>query len=321
MMPAGRGLVRLPRWIPVAAGLLLTAGLAVAAMGAGVWPGWLAPLPPAVSGDVEQAASSAEARWRNGVAAIAAARGVAADEALIGSEMGPLVTTLGNLEAKRVAASPAWPRALVREFHRAGLRRGDVVAASFSGSFPALNLAVMCASQAMGLDLVAVSSVTASSWGATDPGFTWPEIEARFAEGGLARRATVAVSAGGDGDRALDLDDEGRSLARDIAARTARQLQARLIEPADFEASVRARLDAFDVARAGRPIAAFVNVGGTEAALGHSTAILMLQNGWLGSLPFDSSPRRGLVARMVEQRVPVLHILNVRDLAVRWGLL
>ncbi len=53
-----------------------------------------------------------------------------------------------------------------------------------------------------------------------------------------------------------------------------------------------------------------MNVGGTEAALGRSPAILKVQNGWLGKAPFDSSPGRGLVARMVEQGVPVLHILQ-----------
>ena len=163
--------------------------------------------------------------------------------------------------------------------------------------------------------------MTASSWGATSPGFTWPELEVRLDAAGILRRATVAVSAGGDGDRALDLDDEGRALARAIAARCAGQLRARLVEPADFESAIRTRLEAFDAARGGRPIAAFVNVGGTEAALGRSPAILRVQNGWLGNAPFDSSPGRGLVARMVEQGVPVLHILNVRGLAVRWGIL
>ena len=74
-------------------------------------------------------------------------------------------------------------------------------------------------------------------------------------------------------------------------------------------------------ARGGRPIAAFVNVGGTEAALGRSSAILKVKSGWLAKVPFDASPGRGLVARMVEQGVPVLHVLNVRDLAVRWGIL
>jgi len=316
-----RGLIRVPSRVQTATGVLLTAGLAMAAAGAVMLPPWLAPRTAGTPAGLEQQADAAEGLWRRSVETVAMARGVAPDEALIGGEWTPLVTTLGEIEAKRVSVSPAWPRALVREFHRAGLRPGDVVVASFSGSFPGINLAVMSAAEAMGLRLAAVSSVTASSWGATDPGFTWPELEVRLDAAGVLRRATVAVSAGGDGDRALDLDDEGQSLARAIAARCAGQLRARLIVPLDFESAIRDRLDAFDAARAGRPIAAFVNVGGTEAALGRSPAILTVQNGWLGKAPFDASPGRGLVARMVEQGVPVLHILNVRGLAVRWGIL
>jgi poly-gamma-glutamate system protein len=320
-MSVRRGLIRVPSWLQTAAGVVLTTGLAVAAIGAGVLPRWLAPRPASAPAGIAQQASAAEDMWRSAVGAVAAARGVARDEALIGGEWTPLVTTLGDIEAKRVSVSPAWPRVLVREFHRAGLRRGDVVAASFSGSFPGINLAVMSAAGAMGLHLVAASSVTASSWGATDAGFTWPEMEVRFVAAGILRPATVAVSAGGDGDRALDLDEDGQSLAREIAARCATQLHARLVDPADLGSAIRARLDAFDAARGGRPIAAFVNVGGTEAALGRSPAVLKLQNGWIGRAPVDASPFRGLVARMVEQGIPVLHVLNVRDLAVRWGVL
>jgi len=308
-------------WFQTATGVALTAWLAMAASGAVPFPRWIAARQADTPAELEQQVSAAGDLWRRAVDAIAAARSVPPDEALIGGEWTPLVTTLGEIEAKRVSVSPGWPRALVREFHRAGLRRGDVIAASFSGSFPGINLAVMSASQAMGLHLVAVSSVTASSWGASLPGFTWPEMEVRLDAAGVLRRATVAVSAGGDGDRALDLDEEGQALARAIAARCAAQLRARLVDPADFESAIRTRLDTFDAARGGRPIAAFVNVGGTEAALGRSPAILTIQNGWLGSAPFDASPGRGLVARMVEQGVPVLHILNVRGLAVRWGIL
>ena len=319
-MSMRRGLIRLPTWLQTAIGVALTAGLAAVASGAVALPRWLAPRLAGTPDAVEQAALGAAERWRRAVEVIAAARGVAQGEALIGSEIGPLVTTLGEIEAKRVSVSPAWPRALVLEFDRAGLRRGDVIAASFSGSFPGINLAVVSASQAMGLQLIAVSSVTASSWGATEPGFTWPELEARLAAAGVLQRASVAVSAGGDSDRALDLDEESRSLARGIAARSARELGARLLEPAGFDEAIRGRIEAFDAARAGRPIAAFVNVGGTQAALGRSTAILKVRNGWIGAA-FDFSPGRGLVARMAEQGVPVLHILNVRDLALRWGIL
>jgi len=314
-------MIRLPPWIPTAVGLLLTTGLAVLAVGAITIPRWLAPRAPRAAEGREAAGDRAAMLWRHAVEEIALAKGVAAGEALIGTELTPLVTTLGEIEAKRLSASPAWPRILTSQIHGAGIKAGDVVAASFSGSFPGLNIAVMSACQALDIRLIAVSSVTASSWGATDAGFTWPEMEARLVAAGSLRRATVAVSAGGSGDRALDLEPDGRHLAREIAVRSARALRARLLEPASFDEAVRARLAVFDEQRSGRPLAAFINVGGTEASLGQSPAILRLTNGWIAPVPFDSSSERGLVARMAERGVPVLHLLNVRDLAFRWGVL
>ncbi len=68
----------------------------------------------------------------------------------------------------------------------------------------------------------------------------------------------------------------------------------------------------------GRPIALYVNVGGTDVSLGKSDAVLHVKNGFLPGVRFDSSPKRGLIARFAEQGVPVLTLLNVRDLAMRW---
>ncbi len=145
---------------------------------------------------------------------------------LIGDELTPLVTTLGNLEAKRVATNPLWARALVERLAAVGVGRGDLVAASFSGSFPGLNLAVMAACRALDTRLIAISSATASTWGADQPGFTWPEIEARVVQAGLLPRASIAVTAGGEADQALDLDPEGRAAARAAAGSAARQLDS-----------------------------------------------------------------------------------------------
>ena len=64
---------------------------------------------------------------------------------LIGEEYTDITTTLGSIEAKRTAADPDMAALLVRMFSEAGLRSGDRVGAGFSGSFPSLNLAVLCA--------------------------------------------------------------------------------------------------------------------------------------------------------------------------------
>jgi poly-gamma-glutamate system protein len=240
---------------------------------------------------------------------------------LIGAEWTMLTTTLGSLEAKRLSTSSGWASALVVRLHAAGLRKGDRVAAGFSGSFPGLNLAVAAACQVLDLKLLAVSSVTASTWGANQPGFTWPEIEARLVEAGVLWQASIAVSVGGASDRGFDLDADARAVAERIARASAGRLRVPVLAPADFDQAVAMRLDAYARASSGRPIQLYVNVGGTEASMGRSLAILRLRNGFLPSVPFDFSRERGVMARFGERGVPVLTLLNVRDLAARWGIL
>jgi poly-gamma-glutamate system protein len=239
------------------------------------------------------------------------------EAAFVGSELTPLVTTLGSLDAKQLATSPAWARRLTIELAQAGVGRRSVVAAAFSGSFPALNVAVVCAAQALEADVLAVSSVTASAWGATDPGFTWPEIEARLVASRLMAPASVAISVGGDGDTGQDLEPDGRTLAEGIAARTAAALGATALAPSSLAEAVRQRLAILDRRASGRRIAAFVNVGGTSASLGRDVAVLRLQSGWIDRhARVDAGD--GLLAHYARRGVPVLHLLNIRDLAIRW---
>jgi poly-gamma-glutamate system protein len=238
---------------------------------------------------------------------------------LLGDELTPLVTTLGVLESKRIATNPAWARILTIRLQQAGIGRTSVVAAGFSGSFPGLDLAVSSACQALGADVIAVSSVTASSWGANQAGFTWPEVEQRLVSAGLIRRVSVAISMGGRGDRALDLEPDGRRQAERIMLATARSLGAETLNPRDYPTAIGERLEMYDRARRGRPIALYVNVGGSDASLGRSRAVLRLPSGFLPGVPFDFSDGRGVMARFAERGIPVLTLLNIRDLALRWG--
>jgi len=52
--------------------------------------------------------------------------------------------------------------------------------------------------------------------------------------------------------------------------------------------------------------------------MGRSPAILKQKTGFLPQRPWDISPDRGVMARFVERGVPVLTLLNIRDLAMRW---
>lgn len=237
---------------------------------------------------------------------------------LLGGEVTPLMTTLGSLEAKRISTNPAWAGAITSRLAAAGLGPGDLVAASFSGSFPGLNLAVMAACRALDVRLLAVSSVTASTWGANQPGFTWPEMEARLVSRGIVPRASIAVTAGGDLDQALDLDAEGRALAASIRDTSARDLAAAALRPRSFDDAVRQRLGAYRKAADGRRLALYVNVGGAEASLGRSATVLRRRSGFLPAVPFGRPSEQGVLARLAGEGVPALMLLNVRDLALRW---
>jgi poly-gamma-glutamate system protein len=238
---------------------------------------------------------------------------------LIGGEVTPLMTTLGSLEAKRIATNPEWAGVLTRRLAGAGIGAGDLVGAGFSGSFPGLNLALALACEALEADLVAVSSVTASTWGANQPGFTWPEMEARLMKAGILRRVTVAVTAGGDADMALDLEAGDRAVAYRVRDSAARGLGVPILQPRDFGEAVGLRMRTYRRAANGRPIALYVNVGGADASLGRSDAFLRLRSGFLPARPFGLPRDQGVAARLAGEGVRVLMLLNVRDLALRWG--
>lgn len=314
---------------PIDMAVLSLAAAAVLAVSMAV--SWRPSLVDGAPRDLQVRARQAEATMRRAAAVIRDARRAErvpseADDgsvmsALLGAELTPITTTLGNLEAKRIATKPAWASALVLRLDRAGLRAGDVVAAGLSGSFPGLDLALAAACQALDLRLVAISSVTASSWGANQPGFTWPEIEARLVRAAVIPRSTIALSTGGAEDRAADLEPAGRAEAVRIAEAVGVQLGVPVLRPANFEHAIVLHLNSYNRAAGDRPIRLYANVGGAEASLGRSAAVLRLRNGFLPGVPFDLSPNRGVLARFAERGVPVLTLLNVRDLALRWGIL
>ena len=140
---------------------------------------------------------------------------------------------------------------------------------------PRFNLAVLAAAEAMGVELYAVSSLSASTWGANLPGFTWIDMEAALREAGLFRggtvRGTVAVTFGGDYDRGPELfsvfaDEPGQGVAA-LRAAAARHPWP-LLEPEDLDEAVELRIELLAEA-GGRPLPALlINAGGGHASLG-----------------------------------------------------
>jgi len=189
-----------------------------------------------------------------------------------------------------------------------------------SGSFPGLNIALISAAQALELEVLAVSSVTASSYGANQEGFTWPEMEYLLDRVGLLSSVSLGVSLGGSDDAGIDLQPEGRQSAERIARDSSAALGARLIGTKGFRESVEERLALYKSGAKNRRISLYVNIGGTQASMGEGGAVLELSSGFIAPRSFDLGADRGVMARMMEEGVPVLSLLNVKDLGLRWGI-
>ena len=93
------------------------------------------------------------------------------------SESSPLVTDLGKYEAKATVLKPNFAALVIHEFEKADLQKGDTVAISMTGSMPGANISVLMACEAMELEYVSISSLGASTSGATDMNLSWPKME------------------------------------------------------------------------------------------------------------------------------------------------
>jgi len=237
---------------------------------------------------------------------------------LIGLEHTAITTTLGHLPAKRTSTNPNMAGVIVALLGRAGVMAGDCAAVGFSGSFPALNTAVLCALQAMELRPVIVSSLGASSYGANHPRFSWLDMERTLHERGVFPWRSAAVAPGGivsipalfgeDGIHAMQsaFDRSGLPILDEHGEETL---------PVDVER----RMDLYRAGCGGRP-AVFINVGGGLLALGDCPRSQAPATGLLPPGNRLAESDCGLIARMSAAGVPVIHLLDIRKIARDYGL-
>ena len=260
------------------------------------------------------------ARSIDSLRALRRARGLPIDRTLdpnqtglIGEEFTPLTTSLGDVEAKRTSANPAFAALLVRLLHDAGLVRGDVVAVGASGSFPALALATLCAARVLGVEPIVIYSIGASMYGANLPGFTFVDMLDGLRTDGVLPYRLAAVSPGGEDDRGRGVlfDEDGTALLQEM-----RRSGVPAIEATSLADSISQRLRIYDGAAKPRPIRCYVNIGGASASFGDTPASLALANGLVRNVAdVPRGPTRGAVFEFASRGIPVVHLLHVRGLA------
>lgn len=235
---------------------------------------------------------------------------------MIGSEYTPLTTTLGDLPSKRTTTNPDFAAALVRQIATLDLPRGTPAVIVISGSFVGADVAAIAAVEALGLRPIVIASLGASMWGATDPDFNLIDIAALLRERGVIRTRVEAAALGGESGVGRDMDPAGIAALRASAAREG----VPLIEMRPLVALIDALAARVEAALNGQRPGLIINAGGALIGLGSCREAFELQPGLATRPMVCSSGTPGLAIRLAQGKVPILHLLNMRKLALELGL-
>lgn len=238
------------------------------------------------------------------------------ETALIGQDITPITTDRGYIEAKLTSTNPNFAAVVVDMLKELELQKNDVVAVAFTGSFPGLNIAVHSALQTLKLRPIIITSVGASNWGANDPYYTWLDMEKSLYNAGIFKYRSVAASIGGGLDRGRGLSPEGRQLIIDAINRN----NVEFINEEHLENSIQKRIEIYNHYRKKDKIKAFINVGGGISSIGSIENVNFIPTGLTRTLPMKNYPVKGLLIYMAEKNIPLIHLLNVNQLAQQYGI-
>ncbi len=241
-----------------------------------------------------------------------------ANTGLIGPRSSPIKNAAGNNAGKRTSVNPNFAALIVDYFQQAGLEPGDLVAVGLTGSFAGTNVNLYAAIATMGLEPIVITAVGASSWGATDPEFTWLDMERVLAEQDIIHIRSAAASAGGSDDMGGSKSAEDRQVIFQAIARN----EIPLIESRSIDESITKRMDAYFAKARGGEIDAFVSVGGGIANLGFNLSDIPIPSGLhydIASWPVNW-PREGPLVQFANRGVPIIQLGLLQGLARRYEL-
>ncbi len=247
-------------------------------------------------------------------------RGIAIDpeadplaSGLIGSFVTSVTTEPGDLEAKQTSINPNFAAVMIDLLKQTGVKERDPVAVSFSGSFPALNIAVYAAIKTLDLKPTIISSVGGSQWGANSPNFLWIDMEQVLQKKGLFPFRSVAASLGGKHDQGKEMTEKGRQTILEAIKMNGLSL----IQTQTLKENIDQRMGIY-FEKASPKV--YINVGGGRVAAGMRPFKVLLKPGLLPSEMPTEIKADSIILRFMKERIPVIHLWNIKELARHYGL-
>ncbi|QWU98689.1 poly-gamma-glutamate system protein [Francisella salimarina] len=186
---------------------------------------------------------------------------------LIGLSMTEITTDSGDLYAKRSSVNPNMAAIFVSWLSQLNLKEGDTVALQETGSYPALDIAMLSAIKTLKLKPLIIFSAGASQFGANRPGFTWPDIYKNLVEKGVFDYDVIGITLGGSHDNGYGMTPGAILKLNDAIKRNDFKV-INIPYKDSTNTSVAKRLEMYKEAAGENSIKAYVNVGGNMASIG-----------------------------------------------------
>ena len=230
--------------------------------------------------------------------------------AMIGDKQSPIVTDRGDLTSKLTSLNPNFAAVIVEMFKKTNLKKGDKIAISCTGSFPALNIAVLSASKVLELEPIIISSVGASMFGATDPEFTWLDMEEFFIQQNIFEYKSIAASIGGGRDLGRGLSKNGRELI----IKNINKHNIQLIHTETLEQNIAKKMEIYKTSSQ-NDIVLYINIGGGLSSIGATINGRLIDPGLHRYLTLTNPPLKGTMLLFADEGIPVIHLLDITKLA------
>lgn len=232
---------------------------------------------------------------------------------LVGEEYTLITTGNGSLPVKMSCLNPNMAAMVVQQLKDAGLEKGDQVGVCLTGSFPGLNICTYAALQTLGIKPIIISSVTASSWGANDPEFTFLDMESSLFKAGIFSIKSNSASIGGNSDVGRALSRDGRTLVKEAISRN----NLHLINTGSLVGNINERIEKFK----SKNIKCFINIGGGIASTGSERNGLSISSGLNENTKLNKFiDKRGVMFEMARQNIPIIHLLKIEELLTKYDL-
>lgn len=226
---------------------------------------------------------------------------------LYGLDFSEITTTLGSKESKQTSINPNFSAVVVEMLMELEVQQGEMVAVNFSSSFPAINIAVLCALDTLGIESVVITSMGASTYGGNNPEFSYLDMEKFLYEREIIGKVSDRISYGGRNDLGEDITIES------LEAITARiGGEHKLIKNSSFNKNLQEKIETYS----SQDIKAFINVGGNLTALGKNN--IMYEPGIIKKTRYRD--KTSLISHYLNKNIPVIHFLNIKEIANEYNL-